>query len=175
MAFRLASDKEKLSDVRTLGAVRSGGVSQRARFGVRVRPAAASELDAVLGLWRRAGTRPSVSDDAPSLRRLLSHDPEALLVAELGGQLVGSLIAGWDGWRGNLYRLAVDPLARRRGVARALVAEGERRLSARGCQRIHAGVLRSQVAAEPFWTAATYERTRASVDYARSVALAPRG
>jgi predicted MFS family arabinose efflux permease len=44
---------------------------------------------------------------------LLNADPEALLVAEVDGVVVGSLIAAWDGWRGSFYRLAVSGLPRR--------------------------------------------------------------
>ncbi len=59
---------------------------------------------------------------------LLERDPSALLVAELGDQLVGSVIAGWDGWRGHLYRLAVHPDRSREGVGRALLVAAESRL-----------------------------------------------
>jgi ribosomal protein S18 acetylase RimI-like enzyme len=45
---------------------------------------------------------------------------------------VGTIVAGWDGWRGSLYRLAVLPAARRRGTALRLVADGERRLAEKG-------------------------------------------
>ena len=44
--------------------------------------------------------------------------------------LSGTVIASWDGWRGAMYRLAVLPSLRRRGIAAALVDEGERRLQA---------------------------------------------
>jgi hypothetical protein len=46
-------------------------------------------------------------DDVRSVSRLIAHTEDALLVAEHGGQIVGALIAAWDGWRGNKDRLAV--------------------------------------------------------------------
>jgi ribosomal protein S18 acetylase RimI-like enzyme len=92
----------------------------------------------VLALWRAAGMVPTVSDDAASLRCLLDSSADGLLVAEVGGRLVGTLIAAWDGWRGNLDRLAVLPAFRRRGIARELVREGERRLADKGASRISA-------------------------------------
>jgi len=73
----------------------------------------------VLAVWRAAEVVPSVSDDAGSLRRLLDTSDDALLIAEVDGRVVGTLIAAWDGWRGNLYRLAVLPSWRRRGIARS--------------------------------------------------------
>lgn len=38
-----------------------------------------------------------------------------------GGRLVGTIMAGWDGWRASMARLAIDPQYRRIGLARALV------------------------------------------------------
>jgi ribosomal protein S18 acetylase RimI-like enzyme len=77
---------------------------------------------------------PSVTGEG--LGRLLAAGEEALLVAEVRGALVGSLIAAWDGWRGSFYRLAVDPDVRGKGLATALPLEGERRLRARGALRL---------------------------------------
>jgi ribosomal protein S18 acetylase RimI-like enzyme len=84
----------------------------------------------------------------------------SLLVAEDGddGMVVGTLIAAWDGWRGNMYRLAVAEEHRRQGVARELVAAGERLLEARGARRITALVPREDAPATGFWRAAGYAR-----------------
>jgi ribosomal protein S18 acetylase RimI-like enzyme len=108
----------------------------------------------VLAVWLAAGAVPSVTDDAASLHRLLAVSGDGLLVAELRGRVVGTLIAGWDGWRGNLYRLAVLPEHRRRGVARRLVAEGERRLAEKGARRASALVVGVEAPAMAFWHAA---------------------
>ena len=69
---------------------------------------------------------------------LIEHEGEALLVAELEKQVVGSLIAAWDGWRGNMCRLTVHPRWRQHWIARRLVAAGEKRLRALGARRISA-------------------------------------
>jgi ribosomal protein S18 acetylase RimI-like enzyme len=71
--------------------------------------------------------------------------------------VVGTLIATWDGWRGNMYRLVVDPRVRRQGVARALVVAGERRLARAGCRRVTALVTGSHEHAVGFWAAAGYD------------------
>jgi len=67
------------------------------------------------------------------------REPAAmLLVAKLGDEIVGSVIGGWDGWWGNIYRLAVAPERRRKGIARKLVAEVSKTLSAKGATRLSA-------------------------------------
>ena len=98
-----------------------------------VRPGRLEEIPEVLGLWRQAGSVPSVSDDPASLEQLLATSEDALLVAEVDGRLAGTVIAGWDGWRANFYRLAVHPASRRRGVA--LAREALRQAAAAGSRR----------------------------------------
>jgi ribosomal protein S18 acetylase RimI-like enzyme len=89
------------------------------------------------------------------LTRLVHDHPDHLLVAVREGAVVGSVIGGWDGWRGNIYRLAVAPTARRTGLARRLVQEAERVLRARGARRISALVERHEAHAVGFWDALT--------------------
>jgi ribosomal protein S18 acetylase RimI-like enzyme len=90
-----------------------------------IRVARADEAASLLELWRAAGSSPSVTDDVESVRAAIGGHGSAVLVAEEGGgRIVGSLIAAWDGWRGNMYRLAVLPERRREGIATALVRFG---------------------------------------------------
>jgi ribosomal protein S18 acetylase RimI-like enzyme len=123
-----------------------------------VRSARAGEAGEVLALW--AGARSShatTPDDQGAIERLLGRDGDSLLVAERDGRLVGALIAAWDGWRGNMYRLAVEPGARRRGIATALVREGERRLGERGATRVTVLMGAGDELAAGLWAATGYE------------------
>lgn len=123
-----------------------------------VRTCRAGDVGAVLGLWESARSAyATTADDESVVERLLATDPEALIVAERDGRVVGAVIATWDGWRGHLYRLAVAPAERRRGIAMVLVREGERRLRARGAPKVIAPVGRGDERAEGLWSAAGYE------------------
>ncbi len=134
---------------------------------LRIRNATEKDIAAVLDLWVVAGSVPTVSDSPEGLARLLATDPQALMVAELSGVLVGSLIAAWDGWRGSFYRLAVSPEHRRKGLATMLLREGERRLRERGAVRLTAIVADDEEGAMAFWRATGYERQQHRARFVR--------
>lgn len=119
-----------------------------------VRPCRFEECARVLEIWRQAEAIPRPTDTLPEVQRIVREHPGTLLIGEENGRLVGSVIAGWDGWRGGIYRLAVVPEYRRRGIARALVTEAERQLAARGARRLSAMVARDEPQAVAFWNAA---------------------
>jgi ribosomal protein S18 acetylase RimI-like enzyme len=134
------------------------------------RSATDRDIEQILVLWNAAGSAQTVTDTREGVLGLLDADPEALLVAESDdGEIVGSLIASWDGWRGSFYRLAVHPDRRREGIATALLREGERRLLARGAARFTAIVTDDDLDAMSFWTATGYERQQSRARFVRNV------
>jgi ribosomal protein S18 acetylase RimI-like enzyme len=125
---------------------------------LELRPARPADIPAVLDFWKRAAedTDRAGSDSPLALERLLERDPGALMLAVEGDGIVGSLIAGWDGWRCHLYRFAVDPDRRRQGIGRALLEAAERRFAGFGGHRADAMVLAGNLVAHPAWAAAGY-------------------
>ncbi|MFC9734925.1 GNAT family N-acetyltransferase [Streptomyces roseolus] len=123
-----------------------------------LRPAVPADAEAVLAFWRESAEGTSISDDLDGVKRLLARDPEALILAVDGDRIAGSVIAGWDGWRASLYRLAVHPSYRRRGISKALLAAAEERFAALGGRRADAMVLEENERAHHAWGAAGYER-----------------
>jgi ribosomal protein S18 acetylase RimI-like enzyme len=127
---------------------------------IKIREARAEEVDEILSLWQATKSGPSVTDTPEHLRMFTREWPDLFLLAEYHGRLVGSIIGGWDGWRGHIYRLAVHPEFRRRGLARRLTSEIERRLRARGAVRIYALAATKQEMGVKFWEAVQYEKSR---------------
>jgi ribosomal protein S18 acetylase RimI-like enzyme len=124
---------------------------------LQIRYASEADFPSILALWVTAEAEETVTDDEEALRDLLRHAPQSLLIAELDDWVVGTLIVGWDGWRGSFYRLAVHPDWRRRAIGRQLVARGESQLDRRGARRIALFAVGSDPRAVPFWKAMGYE------------------
>jgi ribosomal protein S18 acetylase RimI-like enzyme len=132
---------------------------------VTLRAGRPEEADAILALWREADAEPTHTDDVASVTKLLHHDPAALIVADEGGTLVGSVIAGWDGWRGGIYRLVVTPSHRRQGLARRLLDAAEQRLDERGAVRLSAIVVESDARAMGFWRSTAWDEQTARIRF----------
>ncbi|HWY60699.1 MAG TPA: GNAT family acetyltransferase [Rhizomicrobium sp.] len=86
----------------------------------------------------------------------LAIQPDLLLIAVEEGRVVGSVMAGYDGHRGWISRIAVLQSHRQRGIGRALVGEAEARLQALGCIKINLQVLISNAAVTEFYSRLGY-------------------
>lgn len=99
-----------------------------------------------------------MTDNERALDGLLRRDSNSLLLADRGAEILGSLIVGWDGWRGSFYRLAVHPQWRRRGLATSLVRADEQALADLGAVRLTAIVASDEHGAMGLWESAGYDR-----------------
>jgi ribosomal protein S18 acetylase RimI-like enzyme len=135
------------------------------RTTIIVRSCHDTEASDVLALWQRADAEPTHTDDVESILALLRLDHEALIVAVDQGEIVGSVIGAWDGWRGSIYRLVVDAEYRRKGLGRLLLAEAERRLHAKGARRLAAIVVQTDLRAAGFWRNSGWEEQLARLRF----------
>lgn len=134
-----------------------------------IRTASPDDLPAVLTFWQTSAensNRPQDSEAA--LKVLLARDPDALILAvdDTTQQIIGSVIAGFDGWRYHLYRLAVEPAHRRQGIATTLIQHAENRFRALGATRSDAMILDQNTSAQSAWWARGY---RVQEDWSRWV------
>lgn len=124
---------------------------------ILLRAATPADVPDLLALWELAAENDARPADTPDkVTTLLARDPDACVVAEVDGRIAGSLIVGWDGWRAHLYRLAVRPDVRRRGVASRLLAHAEQRLRGLSATRIDAMVLEGNDLGRTLWQASGY-------------------
>ncbi|MFS0733366.1 GNAT family acetyltransferase [Microbacterium sp. 1P10UB] len=101
-----------------------------------IRAFAVRDTESVIDLWQETGLTRSWNNPHLDIRRKLSVQPELFLVAEDGGDIVGSVMAGYDGHRGWIYYLASSPQRRGEGIARDLLAHVEELLLEMGCPKV---------------------------------------
>jgi ribosomal protein S18 acetylase RimI-like enzyme len=96
-----------------------------------------ADTDPVITLWQRCDLTVPWNDPHQDIKRKLAVQPEFFLVGVKEGSLVASVMGGYDGHRGWIYYLAVDPAFRHRGYGRLILHELEKRLSEAGCPKIN--------------------------------------
>jgi ribosomal protein S18 acetylase RimI-like enzyme len=116
-----------------------------------IRPYRESDETAVVALWRACDLVRPWNDPHKDIRRKLRVNPEWFLVGEIDGRVAASVMAGYEGHRGWINYLAVDPAFRRRGLGRALMAETERLLRAAGCPKISLQIRSGNAAVAAFY------------------------
>ena len=132
---------------------------------MQIRTARAEDAAQVCELWEvNFGYTEARNAPRKVFARALSWDHESLLVAVEGDRIVGTLIVGYDGHRGWLYRCTVAPSERGRGAARLLVTSGEARLQSLGCTKVNLQLHTSNEDGRKFWAALGYgEEARISM------------
>ena len=113
----------------------------------------------VIALWNNAGPGIHIrrSDAKEEITKKLQRDPDLFLVAEVGDQIVGTVLGGFDGRRGMVYHLAVAHSFRKKGVGAALMSELEKRMKHKGCIRTYLLVTRDNLDSIRFYESQNWE------------------
>lgn len=124
-----------------------------------IRAFALRDTESVIALWQEAGLTRSWNNPHLDIQRKLTVQPELFLVAvDERDDIVGTVMAGYDGHRGWLYYLASQPVLRGQGIGRALVEHAEELLLEMGCPKVQLMVRPESNAAFGFYDALGYER-----------------
>lgn len=115
------------------------------------------DTEAVVSLWQATRLTRPWNNPYQDISRKLKVQPELFLVAVDGAELVGSVMAGYDGHRGWLYYLASDPSRRGEGIARRLVETAERLLLDMGCPKVQLMVRPDNEIAQGFYEALGFD------------------
>jgi ribosomal protein S18 acetylase RimI-like enzyme len=106
---------------------------------------------AVVDLWRKCGLVVPQNDPVQDIQKKVDFQPNLFFVALLDGNVVGSLMVGYEGHRGWLNYLAVLPEHQHRGCGRKLVKKSVEELEKLGCLKINLQVRRSNVSVVEFY------------------------
>lgn len=125
--------------------------------GGRIRPYEPADEAEVIGLWQRCGLTRPWNDPAKDIRRKLAEQPELFgVLPGDDGSIVGTVMAGYEGHRGWINYLAVDPARQGQGLGRELMDWAEARLRERGCPKINLQVRHGNEAVLAFYAALGY-------------------
>jgi ribosomal protein S18 acetylase RimI-like enzyme len=117
-----------------------------------------SDRQSVEALWSRVfPAEPPWNAPDVMIENKLKVQPELLLIGEVGGIIVGTVIAGFDGVRGWIYHLAVAPEYRRRGFATQLVRAAEDGLRRIGCPKVNLQVRSANPDVVAFYRSVGYQ------------------
>ena len=105
----------------------------------------------VIDLWDRCGLLRPQNNPRADIARKMEVSPELFLVGVLNGQIMASVMAGYDGHRGWLYYVGVAPEFQKRGYGRQIVGHAEALLRALGCPKINLQVRGMTVAITGPW------------------------
>ena len=124
---------------------------------MEIRPYDSRDENAVVALWNEVlpDSAPH-NDPATAIRQKLAFERDLFFVAEIGDEIVGTVMGGYDGHRGWIYSVAVQPAYHHRGIASALIRRLEAALIERGCLKVNLQVLASNPEAVAFYETLGY-------------------
>ena len=123
-----------------------------------IRPIRDGEDEAVIALWTAYGLTRPWNDPVADLNLAKGGATSAVLVAADDAGIGGTIMVGFDGHRGWVYYLAVDPGRRRTGLGRSLMAAAQDWLMVRGSPKLQLMVRSDNEAAMGFYQRLGLER-----------------
>lgn len=109
------------------------------------------DLQPVIDLWIKCElTRPWNNPERDIVRKL-KVNPELFLVGEIDGKIIATVMGGYEGHRGCVNYLGVDPEYQRRGFARQIMIAIERLLAETACPKINLQIRNTNLAAIEFY------------------------
>jgi ribosomal protein S18 acetylase RimI-like enzyme len=128
------------------------------------------DYEMAVDLWNRAeGLDVAEGDDRETIRGFLDRNPGLSRVATDGSKIVGAVLCGYDGRRGYIYHLAVDPAYQGRGLARCLIDECIAGLKRVGLQRANILVATDNPRGLGFWRRCGWEHLDGAAPMGRDV------
>ena len=119
--------------------------------GLSIHAFAETDEPEIVALWDRCGLLRPWNDPHKDIARKMTVQRELFLVGRVADEIVATVMAGYDGHRGWINYLAVDPMHRRQGFARLLVTEVEERMRDLGCAKINLQIRRDNQEAIAFY------------------------
>lgn len=122
----------------------------------KIREFLEADRQSVIALWQHCGLTRPWNDPFTDIDLAVREPNAALLIGVADETIIASLMVGFDGHRGWVYYLAVEPGWQRRGIGRGMMRAAEDWLKARDAPKIQLMVRHDNGAALGFYKALGY-------------------
>lgn len=105
---------------------------------MKIRTYKTSDKNSVISLWKKVfNPQKPHNDPKTAIDMKTKHNDGLFFIAKENNQVIGTIIAGFDGHRGWLYSLALHPQHRRKGIGSKLVKKAIGELKKLGCLKVN--------------------------------------
>jgi len=112
----------------------------------------------VIALWERCNLTRPVNNPQKDIERKMKVDPELFLIGLIDGKVAATAMGGYEGHRGWVYYLGVDPVHQRKGLGKQIMRALEEKLIAKGCPKINLMFRTENAGVEKFYAKIGYKR-----------------
>lgn len=124
---------------------------------MNIRPFDISDYDTVYELWTKCNFELGASDTRDEIHKFIKMNPSTSLVGEIGNKIISSVLGGYDGRRGLIHHLSVDPVYQKTGYGRQMLQALEKRFKEIGIVKISFWVKKSNIKVVKFYNKYGYE------------------
>ena len=93
--------------------------------------------DEVVGLWRKAGIEIVSSDTIDEVTRVLNRNPDLFLIGRVQEKIIAVVMGAFDGRRGYVHHLAVDPDYQKMGFGKSIMEALIEQFRTKNIQKVH--------------------------------------
>ena len=124
---------------------------------MKIRTFDIADQAAVINLWQACALVVPWNDPIKDIARKLKVDADLFLVGESRGEIVATVMGGYEGHRGWINYLAVSPQHQRKGYGREIMEFVEQRIQLKGCPKINLQIRGANTQATEFYQAIGYD------------------
>ena len=124
---------------------------------ITIRPYSETDLNSIVSLWEICELSRPWNDPVKDIERKLTVQRELFLILEKDGEILGSVMGGYDGHRGSVNYLGIHPDHKNEGLGKLLMNRIEEELIKMGCPKINLMVRNSNLDVHEFYRVIGYE------------------
>jgi len=114
--------------------------------------------DKVIELWRKAGISVGSSDSKEELEKMLKRNPNLFLIGRKNQKIIAVVMGGFDGRRGYVHHLAIDPDFQKKGYGRMMMDKIHNIFLQMGVHKVHLFIEKTNIEVVNFYESMGWEK-----------------